>query len=67
MTESAPKSPKSTSDVIPAKAGIQSKHTLLDPGFCRGDDFWTFRSGLMTGISKIEKCSLSVTHQILLE
>ncbi len=31
--ESAPKSPKSPLDVIPAKAGIQSKHILLDPGF----------------------------------
>jgi hypothetical protein len=25
--------------VIPAKAGIQEKQTLLDPGFRRGDDF----------------------------
>ncbi len=44
--ESTPKNPKLPSDVIPAKAGIQSKHTLLDPCFRRGDDFWTFRSGL---------------------
>jgi len=26
-------------NVIPAKAGIQRKRTLLDPGFRRGDDF----------------------------
>jgi hypothetical protein len=31
------------SAVIPAKAGIQEKQELLDPGFHRGDDiaeFW---------------------------
>jgi hypothetical protein len=28
--------------VIPAKAGIQEKQTLLDPGFRRGDGFDDF-------------------------
>jgi len=28
--------------VIPAKAGIQEKHALLDPGFRRGDGFDDF-------------------------
>jgi hypothetical protein len=28
-----------TVPVIPAKAGIQQKQALLDPGFRRGDDF----------------------------
>ena len=28
-----------TSPVIPAKAGIQEKQALLDPGFRRGDGF----------------------------
>ncbi|GEM_PF-2102391 len=28
--------------VIPAKAGIQEKQTLLDPGFRRGDGFGDF-------------------------
>ncbi len=58
MIESTPKNPKLPSVVIPAKAGIQSKHTLLDPGvrFRRteprssGDNFWTFRSGLMISV-----------------
>jgi hypothetical protein len=34
---------ESASVVIPAKAGIQEKQELLDPGFHRGDDsaeFW---------------------------
>ena len=44
--DSTAKSQKWPSSVIPAKAGIQSKHILLDPGFRRGDDFETFRSGL---------------------
>ncbi len=50
--ESTPKSPKSPLEVIPAKAGIQSKHTLLDTGFRRGDDFWTFQSGLKYAFPK---------------
>jgi len=36
------KSRKSTTNVIPAKAGIQEFHgaeKTLDPGFRRGDDF----------------------------
>ena len=33
------KSRKMTSPVIPAKAGIQEKQALLDPGFRRGDGF----------------------------
>jgi hypothetical protein len=33
------KSQKMTVPVIPAKAGIQQKQALLDPGFRRGDDF----------------------------
>jgi hypothetical protein len=28
--------------VIPAKAGIQGKQELLDPGFRRGDGFYDF-------------------------
>jgi hypothetical protein len=36
------KSQKMTSPVIPAKAGIQEKQALLDPGFRRGDGFWDF-------------------------
>jgi len=28
--------------VIPAKAGIQEKHAVLDPGFRRGDDQYGF-------------------------
>jgi hypothetical protein len=31
------RSPKSPFSVIPAKAGIQEKQALLDPGFRRGD------------------------------
>jgi hypothetical protein len=31
------KNPKMLSPVIPAKAGIQEKQGLLDPGFRRGD------------------------------
>jgi hypothetical protein len=31
-----------TSPVIPAKAGIQEKQALLDPGFRRGDGFAGF-------------------------
>jgi hypothetical protein len=31
-----------TSPVIPAKAGIQEKQALLDPGFRRGDAFDDF-------------------------
>jgi len=40
------KSQKMTFPVIPAKAGIQEKQTLLDPGFRRGDgidDFFRSR------------------------
>jgi len=33
---------KMTSPVIPAKAGIQEKQALLDPGFRRGDGFDDF-------------------------
>jgi hypothetical protein len=33
------KSRKMASPVIPAKAGIQEKQALLDPGFRRGDGF----------------------------
>jgi len=36
------KSQKITSPVIPAKAGIQTKQELLDPGFRRGDGFDDF-------------------------
>jgi len=36
------KSQKMTFPVIPAKAGIQEKQTLLDPGFRRGDGFDAF-------------------------
>jgi hypothetical protein len=36
------KSRKMTSPVIPAKAGIQEKQALLDPGFRRGDGFDDF-------------------------
>jgi hypothetical protein len=36
------KSQKMTSPVIPAKAGIQEKQALLDPGFRRGDGFDDF-------------------------
>ena len=31
-----------TLPVIPAKAGIQGKQELLDPGFRRGDGFYDF-------------------------
>jgi len=31
------KNQKFTFSVIPAKAGIQEKQAILDPGFCRGD------------------------------
>jgi len=33
------RSPEMTSPVIPAKAGIQEKQELLDPGFRRGGGF----------------------------
>ena len=36
------KSQKMASPVIPAKAGIQEKQALLDPGFRRGDGFDDF-------------------------
>jgi hypothetical protein len=36
------KTQKMTSPVIPAKAGIQEKQALLDPGFRRGDGFAGF-------------------------
>jgi hypothetical protein len=36
------KSQKMISTVIPAKAGIQEKQILLDPGFRRGDGFDDF-------------------------
>jgi len=36
------KSQKIASPVIPAKAGIQEKQALLDPGFRRGDGFDDF-------------------------
>jgi len=39
------KSRKMTSPVIPAKAGIQEKQALLDPGFRRGDGFDDFLRG----------------------
>jgi hypothetical protein len=31
-----------TTPVIPAKAGIQEKQVVLDPGFRRGDGFYDF-------------------------
>ena len=40
--DSLVKSQKMASPVIPAKAGIQVKQALLDPGFRRGDDFDDF-------------------------
>jgi len=46
------KSRKSTTDVIPAKAGIQKYHMVtkaLDPGFRRGDDFLRSRQCWGTG------------------
>jgi hypothetical protein len=43
------RSQKMTSPVIPAKAGIQEKQSLLDPGFRRGDGFDDFtRPSLLT-------------------
>jgi hypothetical protein len=36
------KTPKTPFSVIPAKAGLQEKQELLDPGFRRGDDFGDF-------------------------
>jgi hypothetical protein len=33
------------SSVIPAKAGIQEKQAVLDPGFRRGDGFEDFLQG----------------------
>jgi hypothetical protein len=36
------RSAKAPSSVIPAKAGIQEKQTILDPGFRRGDGFDDF-------------------------
>jgi len=42
MNDDSVKSRKSTTDVIPVKAGIQKHHMVtkaLDPGFRRGDDF----------------------------
>jgi hypothetical protein len=36
------KSRKTPFSVIPAKAGIQEKQALLDPGFRRGDGFDDF-------------------------
>jgi hypothetical protein len=36
------KSPITSFFVIPAKAGIQEKQALLDPGFRRGDGFDDF-------------------------
>jgi hypothetical protein len=42
------KSQKMTSPVIPAKAGIQEKQALLDPGCRRGDGFWDFLRGHQT-------------------
>ena len=36
------KSRKTPFSVIPAKAGIQEKQELLDPGFRRDDDFGDF-------------------------
>jgi hypothetical protein len=39
------KSRKSPFSVIPAKAGIQEKQGILDPGFRRGDGFDDFLRG----------------------
>jgi hypothetical protein len=39
------KSRKMVSPVIPAKAGIQEKQAVLDPGFRRGDGFEDFLQG----------------------
>jgi hypothetical protein len=36
------KSRKPRFSVIPAKAAIQEKQGVLDPGFRRGDDHWGF-------------------------
>jgi len=42
MLDGLVKSHRMTSTVIPAKAGIQEKQELLDPGFRRGDGFVGF-------------------------
>jgi hypothetical protein len=41
------KSRRAPTIVIPAKAGIQEKPTILDPGFRRGDVFNTFREAVI--------------------
>jgi hypothetical protein len=39
MIDGLVRSTKTPFSVIPAKAGIQEKRTVLDPGFRRGDGF----------------------------
>jgi hypothetical protein len=42
MIDELIKSQEMSLPVIPAKAGIQGKQELLDPGFRRGDGFYDF-------------------------
>jgi hypothetical protein len=52
------KSRKTPFSVIPAKAGIQEKQALLDPGFRRGDGFDDFlrkHQILLKSIFKLRK------------
>jgi len=70
------KSQKETSPVIPAKAGIQEKQALLDPGFRRGDGFDDLLRSLQTSSFEIpwsplappkagKPCSIFDIHSVL--
>jgi len=50
------KSRKTPFSVIPAKAGIQEKQALLDPGFRRGDGFDDFLRTHQSMIKAKKRC-----------